>query len=179
MWKSFSVPLIALLAALFLVGCSKTSSQAAKKTVNDFYQTVLQSHPDGDLSLAQLLRVRNYLSINRFNQVKDLAIAEEALARHEDDYPPLVEGNPFSGNPQGFRQFRIINCELAFSSGTCRIELQMGQQIWVDEAVLGQDPRGWTIEDIRFAGGGAPMRSGTLSDMITTIFKRYPKLSDK
>lgn len=172
---------LVLLAGLSLAGCNKHSLQDAKIRVNDFYKITQKLHPEDRLSLDDLLRIRNFLSVALFEQVKELAIADEEL-ENESEGPPqdgtLIAGNIFSGHPDGFDRFRIINCELQVSSGTCRVELTLSDpaankpMTWVDEVLLIQDTRGWIIDDIKFPGGGASLRSGLLNDMINAALQK-------
>jgi hypothetical protein len=158
--------------------------QEAKKVVDDFYQTNQNSHPEGALNLAQLLAFRQFISVPLFELLKDVSEAEEAHQNAADNkQAPLVEGNLLTALPYGATSYRIINCQLEFEKGFCRVELSY-QDVnhptpikWVDKVVLSTDIRGWVVANIVYAGGNPPMRTGSLHETLLQTLKNDPSIN--
>jgi len=167
-------------ASLLLAACSGNDEGKAKELVNDFYQSHQTAHPSGALTLKELITFRRFLSVPLFDLLKDVSVAEEARVAQSaaDPLPPLFEGDIFTANPAGASTFRVLKCEMQERESTCSVELIFSDaklkspSKWTDKVQLTRDARGWVIDNIDYAGGAAPMRSGNLQDALRKLLKR-------
>ncbi|MBP1316772.1 hypothetical protein RJO15_11145 [Herbaspirillum huttiense F1] len=175
-------------ASLLLAACSANEEGKAKELVTEFYQTHASNRPSGALTLKELITFRRFLSVPLFDLLKDVSVADEARATQSaaevaadpdaDPLPPLVQGDVFTGNPNGASTFRVVQCEAQEREASCAVELIFSDAKlqspakWTDKVTLARDARGWVIDNIQYAGGNAPMRSGTLQDAMRKVLKR-------
>ncbi|AKN66976.1 hypothetical protein G5B88_18355 [Herbaspirillum seropedicae] len=176
--------ILVLATSLLLAACSSNEESAAKELVKEFYQTHASTRPSGALTLKELITFRRFLSVPLFDLLKDVSVAEEArvtqaASRADDEpLPALVQGDLFTTNPNGASTFRIVQCEAQEREASCAVELIFSDAKlqspakWTDKVVLARDARGWVIDNIQFAGGPAPMRSGTLQEAMRKVLKR-------
>ncbi|MFL9922990.1 hypothetical protein PQR62_01845 [Herbaspirillum lusitanum] len=166
--------------SVLLAACSSNDEHKAKEVVTSFYQTHQAARPSGPLTLKELITFRHFMSVPLFDLLKDLSMADEARAAQNAaaPSPPLVEGDLFTSHPGGASTFRIINCDMQESVSTCNVELiysdakLQAPSKWTDRVVLNRDARGWVIDNIEYAGGAAPMRSGDLQKVMRTLLHR-------
>ncbi|ALU90763.1 Hypothetical protein Hrubri_3606 [Herbaspirillum rubrisubalbicans M1] len=175
-------------ASLLLAACSANEEGKAKELVTEFYQTHASNRPAGALTLRELITFRRFLSVPLFDLLKDVSVAQEARTAQSaadqaadpdaEPLPPLVQGDLFTGNPNGASTFRILQCEAQEQAANCAVELifsdaKLQSPIkWTDKVDLSRDARGWVIDNIHYAGGNPPMRSGTLQDVMRKILQR-------
>ncbi|MCA1324858.1 hypothetical protein [Herbaspirillum sp. alder98] len=169
--------------AMLLAGCAGGDENKARDVVTSFYKMHQQVRPIGALTLNELITFRHFMSVTLFDLLKDTSVAEEARTAQatqaaEDPLPPLVEGDIFTGNPAGASTFRIVQCEIGERDGKCAVELIYSDAKlkapakWTDQVLLTRDARGWVIDNIEYAKGAAPMRSGNLQAVLTKLLKR-------
>ena len=169
--------------ALLLAGCVGGDENRARDVVSSFYKMHQSVRPVGALTLNELITFRHFMSVNLFDLLKDTSVAEEARIAQSaqadaDPLPPLVEGDIFTGNPAGASTFRIVNCDIGERDSKCAVELIYSDAKlkapakWTDQVLLTRDARGWVIDNIEYAKGAAPMRSGTLQAVLTRLLKR-------
>lgn len=169
-------------AAMLLSACANNDEHKAKELVSSFYQTHQTTRPNGALTLKELITFRHFLSVPLFDLLKDVSVADESHRAQAaaDPQPPMIEGDPFSSNPSGASTFRILKCEQSpeRDSIQCGVELIFSDAKlkapakWTDKVLLARDARGWVIDNIQFAGGAAPMRSGDLQGTLRKLLKR-------
>ena len=175
-------------ASLLLAACTANEDGKAKELVTEFYQAHASARPVGALTLQELITFRSFLSVSLFDLLKDVSVAQEArtaqaaadLAADPDaePLPPLVQGDLFTGNPNGASTFRVVQCEAQEREATCTVELIFSDAKlqspakWTDRLTLTRDARGWVIDNIQYAGGNPPLRSGTLQDLLRKVLKR-------
>lgn len=167
-------------ASLLLAACSSNDEGKAKELVKEFYQAHQAAHPAGALTLTELITFRRFLSVPLFDLLKDVSVAEEARVAQSvaDPLPPLFEGDIFTTNPAGASTFRVVRCEAQERESSCSVELIYSDaklkspSKWTDKVLMTRDARGWVIDNIEYAGGTAPMRSGNLQDALGKILKR-------
>ena len=148
-----------LAGLILLAGCSDTSEQEARDLVNNFYQMHQSTRVNGALSLKQLITFRNFLSVQLFELLKDVSVAEEARQLKADpDAPSLVDGDLFTTNPKGATSYRLLTCQFNDNSANCSTELlyaeggQGSPVKSIDRVVLARDARGWVIDNIVYSG---------------------------
>ncbi|MBO9537944.1 MAG: hypothetical protein J7548_14885 [Herbaspirillum sp.] len=169
-------------ASLLLAACTGNSENKAKELVGNFYQMHQTAHPSGALTLNQLITFRHFLSVPLFDLLKDVSVAEEARSAESAaaaaPLPPLVEGDIFTANPGGASTFRVVRCDMQERESECTVELTYSDARlqapakWTDKVVLTHDARGWVIDNVKYAGGQAPMRAGNLQDTLRKLLKR-------
>jgi hypothetical protein len=167
-------------ASLLLSACASNEEGKAKDLLNEFYQAHNAAHPSGALTLKELITFRRFLSVPLFDLLKDVSVAEETRVAQSaaDPLPPLFEGDIFTANPAGASTFRVLQCEMQERESTCSVELIYSDAKlkspakWTDKVQLTRDARGWVIDNISYAGGAAPMRSGNLQDALGKLLKR-------
>lgn len=174
--------------SLLLAACSANEEGKAKELVTEFYQTHASNRPSGALTLRELITFRRFLSVPLFDLLKDVSVAQEARVAQStaeqaadpdaEPLPPLVQGDLLTGNPNGASTFRVVRCEAQEREATCAVELIFSDAKlqspvkWTDKLMLARDARGWVIDNIEYAGGNAPMRSGTLQDALRKVLQR-------
>lgn len=166
-----------LTVLILLVGCSDTSEQEARDLVNNFYQMHQSAHLNGALTLKQLITFRNFLSVQLFELLKDVSVAEEARQRQGDpDAPALVDGDLFTTNPKGATSYRLLTCQFDENNANCSTELlyadagQSNASKSIDRIVLTRDARGWVIDNIVYSGtANSDQHSGDLQKMLHHI----------
>lgn len=172
--------ILIIAASLLLAACSGNDESKAKELVTNFYQMHQSARPSGALTLKGLITFRHFFSVPLFDLLKDVSVAEEARAAQTagDPLPPLVEGDIFTANPGGASTFRILQCDMRERESECSVELIYSDaklkapSKWTDKVLLTRDARGWIIDNIQYAGGQAPMRSGNLQDTLRQLLKR-------
>ena len=169
-----------LMASLILVaGCSDNSEQEVRDLVNSFYQTQQSSHPNGALSLQELIGFRHFLSVPLFELLTNVSVAAEARqAQNDDDLPPLVDGDLFTSHPKGASSYRLLLCQIDENNANCSTELtyldaQMATPYKsIDRIVLIRDGRGWVINNIVYgAAANSGMHQGDLRQTLHAILK--------
>jgi hypothetical protein len=174
-------------ASLLLAACSANEEGKAKELVTEFYQTHASNRPSGALTLKELITFRRFLSVPLFDLLKDVSVAQEARARSpRPKWRPILMPIPcrrwckvtLHGHPNGASTFRVLQCEAQEREASCSVELiysdakLQSPAKWTDKILMTRDARGWIIDNIQYAGGNAPMRSGTLQDAMRTLLKR-------
>lgn len=170
--------ILVLAVALMTAACSADRDQQARELVNNFYQTLQSTRPDGALSLGELITFRHFLSIQLFDLLKDVSVAEEShQARTDEETAPLVEGDLFTTHPQGASTYRLLACEMRDNGGVCAVELIYSDASLTapirstDRVILSRDARGWVIDNIEY-GGGAGLHQGDLRRSLRTVLGR-------
>lgn len=175
-------------ASVLLAACSANEEGKAKELVTEFYQTHASNRPSGALSLKELIVFRRFLSVPLFDLLKDVSVAEEARTAQSaaeqaadpdaEPLPPLVQGDLFTGNPDGAAVFRVLDCDAQEREARCTVELSLSDAKppsparWTDTVLLARDARGWVIDNIQYAAGNPPLRNGTLQDAMRKVLKR-------
>ncbi|MBP0597620.1 hypothetical protein J8I26_05870 [Herbaspirillum sp. LeCh32-8] len=167
-------------AGLLLAACSGNDEGKAKELLKDFYQAHQTAHPSGALTLKELITFRRFLSVPLFDLLKDVSAAEETRVAQSaaDPLPPLFEGDIFTAYPAGASTFRIVQCDMQERESSCSVELIFSDAKlkspakWVDKVQMTRDARGWVIDNIEYAGGAAPLRSGNLQETLRKLLKR-------
>lgn len=168
----------AILAVLILLaGCSDNSEQEARDLVNNFYQLHQSARPNGALTLKQLITFRNFMSVQLFELLKDVSVAEEARQSQGDpDAPALVDGDLFTTNPKGATSYRLLMCQFDENNANCSTELLYGDagqtslSKSIDRIVLTRDARGWVIDNIVYSGtASSGQHSGDLQKFLQNI----------
>ncbi len=171
-------------AGLLLAACSANEEGKAEEVVRDFYQTHQSNRPSGALTLKELITFRRFLSVPLFDLLKDVSVAQEALAAQaaadpdEEAPAPLVQGDPLTGHPASASTFRVVQCDAQEREATCSVELIFSDAKlqapakWTDKVLLARDARGWVIDNIQYPGGAAPLRKGSLQEALRKVLKR-------
>ena len=166
-------------ACAMLAACGPGEEGKARELVDGFYKMHQAANPAGAFTLKGLISFRPFFSVPLFDLLKDVSVAEEARATQvADEPPPLVRGDMFTANPAGATAYRVLRCQTQEREGNCTVELTQndakagGAAKWTDQVVLTRDARGWIIDNIRFAGGPAPMREGDMQAMLRKLLKQ-------
>jgi len=178
-----SAKTLMLATLISLSGCGDNLDQEARELVNDFYQTHQAMHPNGALSLQQLITMRHFLSVPLFDLLKDVSVAEEArLARNGIGSPALVNDDLFTTNPKGASSFRLLTCQVIENNANCSTEViyrdtqQPTPYKSIDRMVLTRDTRGWVINNIVYgSAANSGMHEGDLQTQLQTILSVNPR----
>ena len=168
---------LTLIMLIGLVGCDDNSDREARNLVNGFYQTHQSMHPNGALSLQQLITMRHFLSVQLFDLLKDVSVAQEArLAQGNNDAPALVNGDLFTSNPKGASAYRLLTCQIEESGANCSTEvIYSDAQLQtpyrsIDRVALSRDTRGWVIDNITYGSAAdSGMHHGNLKSELQKI----------
>jgi hypothetical protein len=170
---------ILLLAVIACTACSQDADvdQAVKQNVAAFYRLHEASPTAGALSLSELMRFRQFLSVALFEKLKDASMAEESFfQQNADTQPPLFEGDLFTARPQGFSAARVFNCTIEDEHAYCNIDLNAAQGAdiikWKERLFLVKEAHGWVIDDIDYGHNNPPLHDGRLTALLANGIQR-------
>ena len=151
-----------------------TGPATAQQAANTFYREVRRERMEGLPSVAQLKRLRPYLSTDLAHGFEQASAKQKAyLRQHPEDKGPWVEGDLFSSLFEGVTAWKLGQVQVQGRKAEVPVHLsyreEKGKPVeWQDTLVLVQTPDGWRVDDIRMGGdwtfkaGGQSLRQ-TLS----------------
>jgi hypothetical protein len=171
-------------ATLLLLGLAApaqaddTADMAA--AANRFYATYAASPRSG--GLPQGVARGRYLplfSSKLAGLINDASAAEVRFHAKVKNSPPLIEGDIFSSQFEGFQAYKVGACSGSAAAGRCSVALHYqdpGQKPvdWTDDILLVKASGGWKVDDIAYKGAFAFGNSGTLSQTLKMVISTAP-----
>ena len=97
---------------------------------------------------------------------RDVKQRHDASRRDRDQHEQKGESRAVEGGSVYSPELAAVR---AVSGGDAKLQ---SPAKWTDKILMTRDARGWIIDNIQYAGGNAPMRSGTLQDAMRMVLKR-------
>jgi hypothetical protein len=168
-----------LLAAAFPAQADDAADMAA--TANRFYATYVAQLPRNG-GLPEGVARGRYLPLLSPALIKLLNDATAAQTRFHAKVkgaPPLIEGDIFSSQFEGFQAYQVGACSGSASAGRCSVALhyqQAGQKPvdWNDDILLVKTAAGWKVDDIAYKGAFAFGNDGLLSQTLKMVISTAP-----
>jgi hypothetical protein len=93
--------------------------------------------------------------------------------------PPLIQGDIFSSQFEGFQAYKVGTCTGTAAAGRCSVALHYevpGQKPvdWNDEILLVKAGGDWKVDDIAYRGAFAFGNTGLLSQTLTMVISTAP-----
>jgi|SRR5215469_2972267 len=167
---------LALSVVLTLCGVSQAASQsdtaAMSKTVEGFYGAYETFRPPDGIPDAKVrVRFEPYISPSLDKLLEDSEHAEDRYEKAtKGQYPPLVEGDPFTPSFDGATSFSVGPCQRDARGGRCAVNLSYSGSSkplsWTDTVELVHGDAGWRVNDISYGGNWDGGNRGTLSETL-------------
>jgi hypothetical protein len=147
---------------------------------NRFYAAYAAAPRSGGLPEgATLGRYLPLLSPRLAGLIRQAGAAQARFHAKVKDAPPLIEGDLFSSQFEGFQSYRIGACGGSAAAGHCSVRLhyQAPNQKpadWNDEILLVKDHGQWKVDDIAYKGAFAFGNSGLLSQTLSMVISTAP-----
>lgn len=167
----------AFLAAAVLVWTIPALAQDANDgsmsgVVDGFYRAYESFRPpDGIPDATERNRLEPYVSIALNRLLTDVQTAEDRYEKlTKGQFPPLIEGDPFTPNFDGATSYSIGPCERDARGGQCRVSLTFAggkeqPRSWTDTVMLVHTESGWRVNDIEYGDIGGSGR-GSLDETL-------------
>lgn len=161
-----------------------SDTQAMSQAVEGFYgayETFLP--PDGIPDAKVRERFEPYISPALDKLLED---GEQAEDRYEKatkgQYPPLVEGDPFTPSFDGATSFQVGACEHDPQGGHCSVNLSYNggskPLSWTDTVELVRADSGWRVNDISYGATWDGGNRGTLSETLRNAIEHGDEIRD-
>jgi hypothetical protein len=123
--------------------------------------------------------------------VNDASTAQLRFRAKVKNAPPLIEGDIFSSQFEGFQTYKVGACTGTATAGRCVVQLHYGDPgppsgsgaggqknekpvDWTDEILLVKTAAGWKVDDIAYKGAFAFGNSGLLSQTLGMVIATAP-----
>lgn len=163
---------LALALLVAAAPCAFAQGEAPDKVAAAFYAVL---PPGGGLpDQAAAARLKPYLS-SRLAGLLDMAAgAARRFSARNPKAPPLLEGDLFSSQFEGFTSYQMGACTIAGASARCSVLLtyqpagrSSGKPVsWTDAVLLVKSGAGWKVDDIVYLGNFPFGNTGLLSDTL-------------
>ena len=175
MKPALAVSLLALLAAP-----QALADDPPAKIVSGFYAVHQASDQDGVPNAALRAKYAPYVAPALAALLAQADAAEARYDNNNRDYPPLVEGDPFTPNMEGETGFQVGPCAGDAGLVRCPVALTYDESktsnrhagppakpiSWTDTVTLVNAGDGWRIADIAFGGRADPGNPARLTDVL-------------
>jgi hypothetical protein len=147
---------------------------------NRFYATYAAQPRSGGLPEGVALgRYLPLLSPRLASLIRQAGAAQARFHAKVKDAPPLIEGDLFSSQFEGFQDYQVGACSGSGSAGRCSVRLHYqvaGQKPvdWNDDILLVKDHGQWKVDDIAYKGAFAFGNSGLLSQTLSMVISTAP-----
>jgi hypothetical protein len=172
------------LITLFLftsISCfgSANELQNQKKTVTQFYSTILGFKEPGITSKENIEKLSPFIS-KEFRTLLLKSLNAEALYKQKtkDQVPPLVESHLFYSLFEGAHSFGDIIREDARGSTSFLVELSYidpygkhEKTTWKDRIILIKENGRWVVDNIEFLGDWAFGDKGSVRETLRNVIK--------
>ena len=163
-----------LALVLLLVAAPRAWAQTdtPDKVAAAFYAVL--PHGGGLPDPAGTARLKPFLS-ERLAALLDRAVgAGRRFSARNPKAPPLLEGDLFSSQFEGFTSYQVSGCAVAATAARCTVALTYqpsaqpgGKQVnWNDALLLTKSGAEWKVDDIAYQGNFAFGNTGLLSDTL-------------
>ena len=145
---------------------------------NRFYATYAAQPRSG--GLPEGVARGRYLPLLSPRLVKLLNDASAAQLRFHakvKDSPPLIEGDIFSSQFEGFQTYKVDACSGSATAGRCSVQLHYGDRKpvdWTDDILLVKVGGTWKVDDIAYKGAFAFGNDGLLSQTLKMVISTAP-----
>lgn len=143
------------------------------KAVAGFYKAYESfSPPDGIPDAAAQKRFEPFISVGLAHLLADARSAEEHYERvTKAQFPPLIEGDPFTPNFEGATSFALGSCKSDSRGARCVVSLSYDPgkdkpRHWADTVWLIRSQGGWRVDDIEYDGNWDGGSRGTLAETL-------------
>jgi hypothetical protein len=111
--------------------------------------------------------------------VNDAGAAQARFHAKVKNAPPLIEGDIFSSQFEGFQTYKVGACTGSAIAGRCSVQLHYGEPAqkpvdWTDEILLAKVGGAWKVDDIAYKGAFAFGNSGLLSQTLGMVISTAP-----
>ena len=167
-----------LLAAASPARADDASDMAA--AANRFYATYAAQPRNGGLPEGVARgRYLPLLSPRLAGMLNQATAAQVRFRAQVKGAPPLIQGDIFSSQFEGFQTYRVGACSGTGAAGRCSVALHYespGQKPvdWSDEILLVKTGSGWKVDDIAYKGAFAFGNSGLLSQTLKMVISTAP-----
>ena len=175
--KRLAVIALVLVAALPAQADDITDMAAA---ANRFYATYAANPRSGGLPEGVARgRYLPLFSARLARLVNDAGAAQARFHAKIKNAPPLIEGDIFSSQFEGFQTYRVGACTGSAMAGRCSVLLHYGEPgqkplDWTDEILLVKAGGAWKVDDIAYKGAFAFGNSGLLSQTLNMVISTAP-----
>jgi hypothetical protein len=165
--------------ALAVPACADDAADMAA-AANRFYATHAAAPRSGGLPEgATLGRYLPLLSPRLAGLIRQAGAAQARFHAKVKDAPPLIEGDLFSSQFEGFQTYQVGACGGSATAGRCSARLHYqapGQKPvdWNDDVLLVKAQGQWKIDDIAYRGAFAFGNSGLLSQTLNMVISTAP-----
>jgi hypothetical protein len=179
-----------LLAAAMPARADDASDMAA--AANRFYATYAAQPQRGGLPDGVARgRYLPLLSPRLARLINDAGAAQVRFRAKVKNAPPLIEGDIFSSQFEGFQTYKVGACTGSATAGRCSVQLHYGapnppsgsgaggqknsQPVdWTDDILLVKAGGAWKVDDIAYKGSFAFGNSGLLSQTLQMVISTAP-----
>jgi hypothetical protein len=190
---------IVLLLALAVPASAEVDNGALSRTgadlaaaANRFYATYAAIPRSGGIpGPAARARLAPLLSSRLAGMINAAAAAEARFHAKVKQAPPLIEGDLFSSQFEGFQSYRVGACTAASAAGRCTVQLHYqspglpsgsgargqtnSQPVdWNDEILFIKAGGQWKVDDIAYKGAFAFGNTGLLSQTLAMVVRSAP-----
>jgi hypothetical protein len=111
--------------------------------------------------------------------LNDAAAAQARFHAKVKNAPPLIEGDLFSSQFEGFQTYKVGACTGSAIAGRCSVQLHYGEPNqkpvdWIDDILLVKAGGAWKVDDIAYKGSFAFGNSGLLSQTLSMVISTAP-----
>lgn len=170
--------LVLLLAGAAPARADDASDMAA--AASRFYATHAAQPRNGGLPEgAARGRYLPLLSPRLAGLLNDATAAQVRFHAKVKNSPPLLEGDIFSSQFEGFQTYKVSTCTGNARAGRCSVALHYevpGQKPvdWTDDMLLVKTGTGWKVDDIAYKGAFAFGNTGLLSQTLKMVISTAP-----
>jgi hypothetical protein len=158
----------------------RTAAAGMAAAANRFYATYAALPRQGGLPQgAALGRILPLLSPRLAGLIRQADTAQARFHAKVRDSPPLIEGDLFSSQFEGFQTYKVGACGGSATAGRCSVRLHFQEPgnapvDWTDEILLVQTGGAWKVDDIAYRGAFAFGNSGLLSQTLAMVIATAP-----
>jgi len=168
-----------LLLAGAVPACADDATDMAA-AANRFYATRAAQPRSGGLPEGVARgRYLPLLSPRLAGLLNDATAAQVRFHAKMKNAPPLLEGDIFSSQFEGFQTYKVGACTGNAKAGRCSVALHYevpGQKPvdWNDDILLVKAGTGWKVDDIAYKGAFAFGNTGLLSQTLKMVISTAP-----
>jgi len=157
-----------------------TEATGMAAAANRFYATYAGLPRQGGLPQgAALGRYLPLLSPRLAGLIRQADAAQARFHAKVKDAPPLIEGDLFSSQFEGFQTYKVGACSGSATAGHCSVRLHYqapNQKAvdWNDDILLVKAGGAWKVDDIAYRGAFAFGNSGLLSQTLAMVISTAP-----
>jgi len=184
----------AAIAVLMMLAAPARADDAVDMAAaaNRFYATYAAQPQHGGLPEgAARGRYLPLLSPRLLKLINEASAAQVRFRAKVKSAPPLIAGDIFSSQFEGFQTYKVGACSGSATAGGCSVQLHYGEPglpsgsgaggqknnppvDWTDEILLVKAGGAWKVDDIAYKGAFAFGNSGLLSQTLSMVISTAP-----